>query len=337
VLVVKMSISAAVGLAANVKIVGHHIYDYTLVWLGLALGCVCIVVACFSFQETHPRFRRRASALRKGETPPPEPPTAAHSGLGLAEALRVVSQPVLRHVIIVASLCIAGLCAFSVVGGWLIIIYGWPQERFGYISLALLPLVIVAMASAPRLQRAVGVGRYLAGATLLMLASLLCLDVAWLHPAVFVVSMALLTLAFSSAPGFMAATTIIVSEDDQAKTQGAMSATFHGVSALSLSLYGALFKAQAYLPGHVVSLCFWVGTGFVCLGTLYGYRTRTWHDLGEAGREASAVALDKEPSESGEGAVAAAPPAQADLAEMQLQFRAKSGQSKSGGGFTELI
>jgi hypothetical protein len=75
-----------------------------------------------------------------------------------------------------------------------------------------------------------------------------------------------------------------------------------GVSALSLSLYGALFKAQAYLPGRVMALCFWVGTAFVALGAAYAYVTRTWHELSAAGTRASRalpvgtgfVALDAE-------------------------------------------
>jgi MFS family permease len=318
VLVVKMAVGAIAGLVANVAIVGRHTYSYTPVWLGLGAGCVLLVIATFCFDETHPRYARRRAALRRGEPPPAEPAAAAHAGLGLAEAWRVVSQPVLRHVIVVASLCIAGLSSFSVVAGWLIIVYGWPQERFGYISLALLPVVIGAMASAPALQRRLGIGRYLAGATALMLLSLCCLDLAFLHPALFVLSMALLSAAFSSAPAFMAATTLIVSEDDQGKTQGAMSATFHGVSALSLSLYGALFRAQALLPGRVVSLCFWVGTAFVALGAAHGYATRTWHELGEAGRLANERARKLDPD--GELlADEARVVTDADLAEVQLR------------------
>jgi hypothetical protein len=51
-----------------------------------------------------------------------------------------------------------------------------------------------------------------------------------------------------------------------------VSASFHGSSALSLLLYGALFKAQALLPGRVMGLSFWVGTVFVALGAAYGGR-----------------------------------------------------------------
>lgn len=293
VLVVKMIIGSIAGLASNYAIVGQHVYDYTAVWLALAGGACLLVLGCFCFEETHPRFARRAQLLARGEKPEPErAPASAHAGLGLTEALRVVSQPVLRHVILVSSLCVCGLSSWSVAGGWVIITYGWPQERFGYVSLALLPAAIVALAVGPRLQRALGVGRYLAGATAMMLASLVCLDLAFLHQVFFFLALALVSGAFSSAPAFMAATTLIVSEEDQGKTQGAVSATFHGVSALSLSLYGMLFKAQALLPGHVVSLCFWVGTAFVALGAAYGYKTRTWHDLSEAGKNAGAELRD---------------------------------------------
>ncbi|KAG8463785.1 hypothetical protein KFE25_004058 [Diacronema lutheri] len=288
ILVVKMLVGSTAGLLANYAIVGRHVYDYTLVWLGLALGAAALFAGCFAFPETHPRLASLAAKGAREADEPAEPAPAAHAGLGLAEALRVVSQPVLRHVIIVSCLCVSGLSAWSVVGGWLIIVYGWPQERFGYVSLALLPAMVVALALGPRLQRLMGVGRYLAIATAMMLGSLLCLDLAFMHSAFFYAALLLVSFAFSSAPAFMAATTLIVSEEDQGKTQGAVSATFHGVSAGALSLYGALFKAQALLPGRVVSLCFWVGSAFVALGVAYGSATRTWHDLSEAGKSASA-------------------------------------------------
>jgi hypothetical protein len=49
------------------------------------------------------------------------------------------------------------------------------------------------------------------------------------------VGLALLSVAFSSAPAFMAATTLIVSEEDQGKTQAAVSATFHGNNSITLA------------------------------------------------------------------------------------------------------
>ncbi|KAJ1628842.1 hypothetical protein T492DRAFT_135498 [Pavlovales sp. CCMP2436] len=83
VLVVKMTVGSLAGLSANFLIVGRHIYDYTYVWLALAVGCFLLFSACFLFPETHPNFRRRNSAITRGKAPPAEPAAAHFSGLGL--------------------------------------------------------------------------------------------------------------------------------------------------------------------------------------------------------------------------------------------------------------
>mmetsp|Transcript_47604 Transcript_47604/g.111073 ORF Transcript_47604/g.111073 Transcript_47604/m.111073 type:complete len:162 (-) Transcript_47604:183-668(-) len=157
-------------------------------------------------------------------------------------------------------------------------------------------------------------------------ASLVALDLAFLSQAFFFLALALLTLAMSSAPAFMAATTLIVSEQDQGKTQAAVSASFHGSSALSLMLYGALFKAQALLPGRVMALSYWVGTGFVALGLAYGVRTRTWHELSETSKMVSvAVKIEVDSSDSY---------ASSELGGVQL--RSAKRQRSGHAGHTEL-
>jgi len=153
----------------------------------------------------------------------------------------------------------------------------------------MLPFILCALAASPAIQRRVSLGGYLAAGIVLMALSMVCLDLAEVHQAFFFAAMALLTFAFSSAPAFMTAITLVVSENDQAKTQGAVSATFHGVAAIALSLYGALFKWQASLPGHVVSLPFWVGSLCSMLAVALGLWTGTWHALSEAGERAHAA------------------------------------------------
>lgn len=355
-MVVKTAFGAAAGLGANVFIVARHLYDYTRVWVALALGAAAVVGLCHAFAETRP-LPQPPPPEEEEEKPPKPPRTArhtsgaalpalAHADLGLAQAARVVSSPALRSVMAVSCLAVLGLCSLSTAPGWLLVVYGWPQERFGYVTLALLPAAGLALAAGPALQRRFGMASYLQGVMVTLFVAMACLSAAELGEPLFYGARTrsarharagrALTRRARRAPRSRDAAPVPhllelarlhdrddaggasararrkrarragarararsrerawaaaapppqVSADDQATTQGAVSATFHAVSALGLALYGGIFKWQGALGDalgvRIVSLPFWVGTAFVLLALGWGVYSGTWEKLSAA-------------------------------------------------------
>lgn len=276
VIVLKMIIGAVAGFLSNFQIVGKHLYDYTATWLVCAGVASFATLSTFVFEETRPSLKAApAPAITLSQA-------AGEAVGGMRAALAILGKPTLRSTITIIVLTIVGIVGpWSVAPAFAIIVYAWPQEQFGYVMLAVIPLALLGMTASTAVIRTIGQARYLAVGQALQLSSIVCLALAEVHAAFLYGAVVLLMISISAAPVLMAAITTCVPADDQAKAQGAISAVFHATAAVTLVVYAFIWKAQAVIG--LRSLPFWVGTGFMACAVGLAAVSGTWARLTEEG------------------------------------------------------
>lgn len=176
-------------------------------------------------------------------------PGRADAGLGVTACGTVLANPVTRFLLLLSAPLVVALTSLTVLDGWAVLAYGWQQETVNYVKTAVAPAVIVSLAAALPLQRALGTTRLVRLGVLVVSLSMFLMAVAEFSVCIFVVALLLLGSATCLFPAVLLLLSTQAPQSQQASTQATFSAVTHGLAAGALALHGYLLK-QGGLMGY---------------------------------------------------------------------------------------
>ena len=96
-----------------------------------------------------------------------------------------------RFLLLLSAPLVVALTSLTVLDGWAVLAYGWQQETVNYVKTAVAPAVIVSLAAALPLQRALGTTRLVRLGVLVVSLSMFLMAVAEFSVCIFVVALLL--------------------------------------------------------------------------------------------------------------------------------------------------
>ena len=115
----------------------------------------------------------------------------------------MLANPVTRFLLLLSAPLVVALSSLTVLDGWAVLAYGWQQETVNYVKTAVAPAVIVSLAAALPLQRALGTTRLVRLGVFVVSLSMFLMAVAEFSVCIFVVALLLLGSATCLFPAVL--------------------------------------------------------------------------------------------------------------------------------------